>query len=273
MAIKRAPLFPFIFFCDGPLLRLCPCVARGENLYSNLFLPLCLLFNSVTPSFFNGPTGPFCFSPPWARFQVMTCELIHPGFGSQQDGRLSFSTLVQKYKKEYKNKIFQHFTFPFLHPPSIERVTFFYEGTTLISNINALPFCFWCINLLQLASLVQRCDALSIKLAWAMMTVDRRTPVSFAYSLSGANSQQKQIFPINHATWIMRGSVLFGLLRSCSLRGQMQAMNWNETRNVFVKVSHVDEMKDSPWMRPSAISENNHYEGIVVSLYIEASLP
>lgn len=50
-------------------------------------------------------------------------SLIHPAFGSQQDRRLSFSTLVT----DYKNKIFKHFTFPCLHPlPSTELIfTFF----------------------------------------------------------------------------------------------------------------------------------------------------
>lgn len=73
MAIKRAALSPFIFFCNGPLLRLRPFVASSENLYSNLFLPLCLLVNTVTRYFLNCPTVLFFYlSPPWAPVQAMT---------------------------------------------------------------------------------------------------------------------------------------------------------------------------------------------------------
>lgn len=72
MAIKRAALSPFIFFCNGPLLRLRPFVASSENLYSNLFLPLCLLVNAVTRYFCNCPTVLFYLSPPRAPVQAMT---------------------------------------------------------------------------------------------------------------------------------------------------------------------------------------------------------
>lgn len=54
MAIKRAALSSFIFFCSV--------TALSENLYSSLFLPLCLLFTRVTRSFLTARV-PFSISP------------------------------------------------------------------------------------------------------------------------------------------------------------------------------------------------------------------
>lgn len=54
MAIKRAALSSFIFFCSV--------TALSANLYSSLFLPLCLLFTGVTRSFLTARV-PFSTSP------------------------------------------------------------------------------------------------------------------------------------------------------------------------------------------------------------------
>lgn len=49
--------------------------ALSQNLYSGLFLPLCLLFTGVTRSFLTAwlPFSTFHVSLPWTRFQALTC--------------------------------------------------------------------------------------------------------------------------------------------------------------------------------------------------------
>lgn len=137
MAIKRAALSPFIFFCNGPLLRLHPFVASSENLYSNLFLPLCLLVNAVTRYFFNCPTVLFYLFPPWAPVQAMTppwfcfTVLLHISWRtSMKTGFLSTS-------------LFHFYTFSLLFSSSS---LFLNERPSSISNRNVLPFSFRCIN-------------------------------------------------------------------------------------------------------------------------------
>lgn len=97
MAIKRAALSSFIFFCSV--------TALSENLYSSLFLPLCLFFTGVTRSVLTARV-PFSTSPylePVSRRWVVRSIFTHQSWFSftaeQETVLLATRWLHNGYKK------------------------------------------------------------------------------------------------------------------------------------------------------------------------------